>query len=443
MPAAIAGAVLAGVASASASRTQLSNCSSSPPKKQSAASSSFSAVASAELRSGSVSSAARDLHRPLAAVAAAELVDLAPPRRSTRPRNAGCVGRQQREDLVDRGDALVEVTRRRRAPAPSARAARGGARRRRRAAAAARPRASARRPPGRRARRCPRPFASAAAIAASSPGCRRALDVVGAGGDRDRRPVERRGGPRVGREQPAGRRAVVDRVADDRVAEAEAPRHVGRAHEVALEQRVEAGQAPRRDRGRRPRRRGRGRSPRRSPRRPWTTRPRRLRASPTSRSIEAITAAGTSAHLADPAVRAADRGGAARSRGRSRPRARAARDRTGCRRSRGGASRDVRSSTRSPISSRASDSLSGAGSIRSKRRSAPASASGQVERAGVCPGGRARRSAACPAPRDGGPGARAARPTPRRPSGGRRGRAAADACAASPSSSERTAEWER
>jgi hypothetical protein len=68
------------------------------------------------------------------------------------------------------------------------------------------------------------------------------LDVVGA-----RRGRRSAGGQRVGAalvraEPPAARRSLVRRVTDERVAEAEAARHVGRAHEVAREQLVEGGE---------------------------------------------------------------------------------------------------------------------------------------------------------------------------------------------------------
>jgi hypothetical protein len=66
-----------------------------------------------------------------------------------------------------------------------------------------------------------------------------ALDVMRARRQRARSPRQRRGGTRVSAKPPRLGRRLVDRVADDRMAEAIALRHAGRTQDVAGEQLVE------------------------------------------------------------------------------------------------------------------------------------------------------------------------------------------------------------
>ena len=68
---------------------------------------------------------------------------------------------------------------------------------------------------------------------------RAALDVVRALGRRDAALGQQRRAAFVGEQPPAARRRLVDGAADERVAEAEAPRHVGRPDEVAAQQLVQ------------------------------------------------------------------------------------------------------------------------------------------------------------------------------------------------------------
>jgi transposase len=72
---------------------------------------------------------------------------------------------------------------------------------------------------------------------------RRLLDVAGALGRSGSARGERGGRARMCAQPPAARRGLVDRPAHERMAEAEAPRDRGRAHEVEREQAVERGQA--------------------------------------------------------------------------------------------------------------------------------------------------------------------------------------------------------
>ena len=68
---------------------------------------------------------------------------------------------------------------------------------------------------------------------------RRALDVVGARRRRGAARRERLGAPLVGAEPPAAGGRLVDRAPDERMPEAEAPRHVGGADEVELQELVD------------------------------------------------------------------------------------------------------------------------------------------------------------------------------------------------------------
>ena len=67
----------------------------------------------------------------------------------------------------------------------------------------------------------------------------RLLDVMGALGGRCAAPGERVGRRTVSRQPPAALRALVHGAPDERVPEREAARHLGRPHELTLEQVVE------------------------------------------------------------------------------------------------------------------------------------------------------------------------------------------------------------
>ena len=274
MPAAIPERSSRAVASASASRTQASNCSSSPPKKQSARELELQRRRVGRAAVGERLERRPDLRRPLAAVPAAELVD--PRRRGDHPpAQRRLVLRQQREHLVDRGDALAEV-------------AGGGERpRHRHEEREPAPVVPLREQPDRgrepvrgRRRGAGGDLDRRSSSAARSPPRRRAPRSARRGG-RARR--SRRRGGRAPRRRARGRRAASRPAlrrrrhggrSDGETGTAAARRTSARGHARAGRR---GRRAPRRDRGRRRRRRGRGRSPRRSPRRLWPARPHRAR----------------------------------------------------------------------------------------------------------------------------------------------------------------------
>ena len=152
------------------------------------------------------------------------------------------LGRQQLHRLQQRGRGSARARRATAAPTRATRAPPPGARSRPPAAAAAPPRTSVPPPPG-RAGRSPAPASSSTPMASSSPCPADCSTWWARSAGAAPRAGERRGRPRVGREPPAPARGLVDRAPHERMAEDEAPRHLGRAHEVQREQVVERGEA--------------------------------------------------------------------------------------------------------------------------------------------------------------------------------------------------------
>ena len=186
-------------------------------------------------------------------------------------------------------------------------------------------RTSARRSPapaGRLASPASRRTATAAEVALA----RRALDVMGARRRRGAPRRERLGAPLVGAQPPAAGRGLVDRAPNERMPEAEAPRHVGGANEIEPQELVDRVHRRRLGRRRPPPPPARARTDRPPPPRPRGRGARR----PTAAQLLAQRG-GDGGRNADAVSEISNTGGVAVGRGRAT--GRAARGRTGCRRS--------------------------------------------------------------------------------------------------------------